>query len=346
MNFMKSRLKYAEVYITNVCNYSCTHCQSLNNFAFKGHQSWADYQTDYQALSEHVDIDTIQIIGGEPTLNPDFENWVIGISETWPHARIEISTNGTRLDVINDNIYQILSKNKGCLWITCHDDKLYNSMLDFSNQFLDDIVSDSQPDSNSRAIWKQSYDSIKDESWPSCDDIRQFDQLPDRIKKELIDVHNLNPDSFYSIHAPRILTDKNGVEFKLELSQSFFSSAITITDQQTLKMKHNNDPVAAHEICYFKSCHQLNKGKLYKCPLVSVLPDFLDQFEVAMNDDDKTLVRAHVPISGSDSAATIFNFIKNIDQPIAQCKFCPANQKKYDFVGTDKKIKVIALKQQ
>jgi hypothetical protein len=53
-----------------------------------------------------------------------------------------------------------------------------------------------------------------------------------------------------------------------------------------------------------------------------------------------------MPITGADSIDKISNFVKNIDQPIPQCKFCPVNNNdKYNFVGTDKKIKVIALQQ-
>jgi hypothetical protein len=218
-------------------------------------------------------------------------------------------------------------------------------MLNFSKHFLDDVVSDNQPDINAQNNWKASYNAIKDESWPECNRIEQFDTLPDNIKTELVELHQLNPKSFYTKTTPRILIDKNGVEFKLEWSQSFVSSAITVTDQHKLKMKYNNDPTQAHEICAFRSCHQINKGKLYKCPLVSVLPDFLDQFEVDITDDDKELVRSHVPITGLDSDEKISNFVKNIDQPIPQCKFCPANKDKYNFIGTDKKIKVIALQQ-
>ena len=107
---MKPRLKYTEIYITNVCNYSCTNCQSLNNFAFKGHQRWKDYESEYRSLSDRIDIDQIQIIGGEPTLNPDFEKWVSGISDLWPNAKLQIATNGTRLDKLTKDIYQILLK--------------------------------------------------------------------------------------------------------------------------------------------------------------------------------------------------------------------------------------------
>ena len=113
MSTIKHRLNYAEVYITNVCNHSCTHCQSLNNYAFKGHQLWAEHEAQYRVLSNKIDFDTLQIIGGEPTLNPDFEKWVAGIADLWPSTRLEISTNGTRLDKINESIYQILKRNSG-----------------------------------------------------------------------------------------------------------------------------------------------------------------------------------------------------------------------------------------
>ena len=107
---IKPRLKYTEIYITNVCSYSCTHCQSLNNFAFKGHHLWEEHLAEYTALSNTIDIDQIQIIGGEPTLNPEFEKWVDGISKLWPESKLQIATNGSRLDKLTSQIYKILLK--------------------------------------------------------------------------------------------------------------------------------------------------------------------------------------------------------------------------------------------
>ena len=250
---MKPRLKYTEVYITNVCNYSCTHCQSLNNFAFKGHQLWNDYCSEYTALSNLIDFDTIQIIGGEPTLNPEFEKWVNGISNLWPDTKLQIATNGTRLDKITTDIYQVLLKHKGTLWITCHDIQLYDGFLDFAKTFLKNIISDN-------------YDPT--------------------IKLKT-----------------RTLIDENDVEVILDWTQSFVPSAIDVLDDQQLIMKYNSDPVQAHEICGFKTCHQINKGKLYKCPLVSVLPDFLDQFDVSMSADDKSLAYSYEPLTVNNNAA-------------------------------------------
>ena len=336
---MKYQLDYAEIYITNVCNYSCTHCQSLNNFAFKGHQLWNDYQGEYAALSSRLDINTIQIIGGEPTLNPDFEKWVDGISKLWPRSKLQIATNGSRLDKINDNIYEILSRNNGTLWLTCHNLELYNKMLNFAQSFLKEIVSDYQPDKDAEENWKISYNSIKHESWPDCKDIEQFADLPDDIKQKIIEIHRLNPE-LHLRTVPRMMVDKNGVEVRLDWAQTFVSSAVKVIDNKQMTMKYNSDPIEAHDNCYFKSCHQLNKGKLYKCPLVSVLPDFLDQFTVNISAEDKVLANSYMPISGQDSDAAISNFINNIDQPISQCKFCPVKHSRHNFVGTDKKIKI------
>lgn len=303
---MKQRLNYAEIYITNVCNYSCTNCQSLNNFAFKGHQRWEDYQSEYELLSNQLDINTVQIIGGEPTLNPDFEKWVDGISKLWPNSKLQISTNGSRLDKITDQTYQTLLKHKGTLWITCHDIELYNGFLDFSKSFLDKIVSDT--DNADGCDWKTDYEKSKTD--PS-------------IKLRTVS---------------RKLIDEHGVEVILDWSQAFVPNVVDVVDKHYLKMNYNSDPVEAHDICYFKTCHQINKGKLYKCPLVSVLPNFLDQFNVDMLEDDRVIAYSYQPLSANDN--NVADFVNNINQPIPQCKFCPSKYVKQNFVGTDKKIKI------
>jgi organic radical activating enzyme len=330
---MKPVLKYCEVYISNVCNYSCSNCQSLNNFAFKGHQLWGDHEHEYKLLSEKLDIEQLQIIGGEPTLNPDFEQWVSGISSLWPQTKLQISTNGSRLDKITDTIYDTLKKHKGTLWLTCHNISLYNEFLEFSRQFLDEIVSDYVSDHTYKHNWRETYHSIKETDWPECNDISDFYHLPDDIKEQF--EHKIRNDASIKLKTTsRTLVDCNGVEVKIDWSQSFFSSVI----DDNLKLRFNSDPVKAHDICYFKECHQLNKGKLYKCPLVSVLPDFTQQFNISGADVSYT------PLNSSQSDMEVAEFVNNITQPIDQCRFCPSKyDTKHNFVGTDKKIKIVPI---
>ena len=284
---MKPRLTYSELNITNVCNYSCAHCQSFNNYAFKGHQRWNDYKDKYELLSKQIDIDIIQLIGGEPTLNPDFYEWLDGVSKLWPKSKLQIATNGTSLETLTEDVYNVLARNNGTLWVTCHDINLYDSFLEFVKKFLDVIISDTG-------------------------------EAP--VRK-----------------VSRIFVDKNGVEVILDWTQTFRSSAVDLIDNK-LTMKYNSNPIEAHNNCGFKNCHQMNKGKLYKCPLVSVLPDFLDQFNVTVSD--KELAYAYKPMSHDD--ADVKKFVNELSNHIPQCKFCPSNYSEaHDFVGTDKKIKII-----
>jgi len=135
------------------------------------------------------------------------------------------------------------------------------------------------------------------------------------------------------------LIDEHGVEVILDWSQAFVPSVVDVVDRHYLKMNYNSDPVEAHNICYFKTCHQINKGKLYKCPLVSVLPDFLDQFDVSMSDDDRALAYSYKPLDSNNNA---LEFVNAINDTIPQCKFCPSNYTKQNFIGTEKKIKIIS----
>lgn len=334
---MKHYLRYAEIYITNVCNFSCTHCQSFNNFAFKGHQKWEQYKNKYQALSERIDIGILQIMGGEPTTNPDFAQWVHGISELWPKSKLEISTNGSRLDCLDQTIYQTLAKHQGTLWFTCHDITTYNRLFEFSKNFLQQPQVDTWQTSLGRQYWTTIYNSIRESNWPDCERIEQFADLPPLIQSQFNEKLNLN--STINQTVPRTLIDENKVRVKLDWTQSFVSSAVEII-QSRATIKHNNDPEQAHNFCGFKTCHQINQGNLYKCPLVSVLPEFLKQFDVDIDPADRLLSDSYEPITGYEDDTTLANRIKDFALPIPQCKFCPVNGESHSFVGTDKKIKI------
>jgi hypothetical protein len=193
---------------------------------------------------------------------------------------------------------------------------LYDRFLDFSKIFLNEVVSDAYSDNIKNYDWRSEYEKSKTDS--------------------LVKLKTVS----------RKLIDKNGVEVILDWSQSFVPSVIDVVDNQSLELMHNSDANQAHDICYFKTCHQINKGKLYKCPLVSVLPDFLNQFKVKITDSDRLLAYSYSPLDSGDSEDDVLEFIKHINDPIPQCKFCPNSyNKKHKFVGTDKKVKIISILQ-
>lgn len=108
-----NQLQHIQFHVIDNCNLNCRRCQHFSNIAEK--ESFADFDVvkkDFIRLSHLVDdINTIAILGGEPLLNPQLEEYIKMIRSLFPHSRLEIITNGilvrkmpqTLIDSINDN---------------------------------------------------------------------------------------------------------------------------------------------------------------------------------------------------------------------------------------------------
>jgi hypothetical protein len=100
---------YVEFYITNVCNLACENCNRFNNYKFSGYQAWSDYEHEYQHWAEHVKLQGITLLGGEPLLNPTIVDWISGINRIWNQG-VEVLTNGTRLNHV-PGLYETVAAN-------------------------------------------------------------------------------------------------------------------------------------------------------------------------------------------------------------------------------------------
>ena len=315
-------LDYAEFYITNVCNLSCDWCNRLNNFKFKGHQKWADYKDDYKKWADIVDIKYITILGGEPTLNPDFIDWVVGINGLWPNADIEINTNGTQLHKWPE-LYDIVKLNKNIqVRISLHggttEQAVKKSLRKYYTTPLKPL---------SKFEWKNKWESIRGKDWPDCDTIEDFDKLPSDIKIECIEVFKINPIEWSESYFKGWLVDDNGVKIQILDSVDFYQPAIKIDSVKKQLTLHNSDPTKAVANCPYardKVIHFI-KGKLYKCHLVGALPEFIEQFNVTISDEDLKLLKSYQPAEHSHSEDRLNQFMYEINNraAIPQCKLCP-----------------------
>ena len=73
------------------------------------------------------------------------------------------------------------------------------------------------------------------------------------------------------------------------------------------------------------TCHHFIKGRLYKCGVVALLPDFDQQHTLALSDSDRQLMESYVPLDITADYQSKANFVNNLDKQIDQCKFCPEN---------------------
>jgi hypothetical protein len=116
-----------------------------------------------------------------------------------------------------------------------------------------------------------------------------------------------NTDNPYSQYIE--ITDANGVVFRVEHNWWFHQGAI-ITSDEHLTL-HDSDPTKAHKICHMKTCHHFIQGKLYKCGVVAVLPDFDKQHNLKLSDEDRNLMHSYRPLEVNDDYKIKEQFITN-----------------------------------
>jgi organic radical activating enzyme len=335
---MKHFLDRVEFYITNVCNYNCEHCNRFNNYHFTGQQKWEEYFNVYEQWSKKLDINYISILGGEPLLNPGINKWIDGITTNWPTARVEIVTNGTRLNKVK-KLYETIKKTNGRAFIHIglhnkdHLSKVTEEVFEFLNSTAESTTV--VPDSIN-ALWKADYDKLSMSGWPECNTPDDFDSLP----KEIQDVcrHNsFDNKSFLEFNSYIKIADNN-VQVEIHIENIFHRSALRRNGNEFIV--HDSDPIKAHEICYEKHNHHFIKGKLYKCNVTGVLPEFYKQFHVVLSDEDKALMHGYKPLTVTDSDATMEVFIDALKNEVPQCKFCPEFLHAFNLQPSTQKIKI------
>lgn len=342
---IKHHLHYTEFYITNVCNLACDHCNRFNNYAFTGHEAWADYANEYAKWAETLNLIDIGILGGEPMLNPDFLSWVRGPATLWPNSYVSIITNGTQLDrwpTLYDELVKLggrvsisVSEHAGTRFIETRQ-RLLNFLDEPTNNY--DIYDDFR--------WRVEYAKLRQPNWPDCATAQHFYKLPESVQATCA----LNPKDFYQRknNDPNRWQDKNGIRIQLSLSVNFYASAVKYDPVQHSLNLHHSDPKDAMQVCSFKKCHHFIQGKLYKCGPVGILPEFIKQFPVDITEEERTLLNSYVAAEHTWPTEKLEKFIKGLRdaEPIDQCRFCPGS-KDIDGGPPDpykKKIKIKAIR--
>jgi hypothetical protein len=80
-----------------------------------------------------------------------------------------------------------------------------------------------------------------------------------------------------------------------------------------------SDPIKAHDSCAIKYCHPMIDGKLYKCSITGVLPEFLKQ----QNKNTDHLL----PTNGIDVESVTQEQLDNLKNPMDFCTVCPESNK-------------------
>jgi MoaA/NifB/PqqE/SkfB family radical SAM enzyme len=98
---------------------------------------------------------------------------------------------------------------------------------------------------------------------------------------------------------------------------------------EKLKPYNDKDPKASYAACGVNIFPIVYKGRIYKCPPISMLRTHLEKYR-KLDDPDWEPYLKYKGISYNDSADTINKFMKNIYKPHHICGMCPANPDYFD----------------
>jgi hypothetical protein len=80
-------------------------CTNYSDLAHKGYVTWTDGKKQIQDWLNVIDISDFGLMGGEPLLNPEVRDWLIGCRELMPESQLRFTTNGellhNHLDIID-----------------------------------------------------------------------------------------------------------------------------------------------------------------------------------------------------------------------------------------------------
>ena len=330
------KLDYVEFYITNVCNLNCPRCNRFNNYAFSGHLDWRPHQEVYEQWSRRLEVDRIGILGGEPMLHPDFQGWVDFAARLWPNSQIMVYTNGTQLSRHPD-LYQWLAQHRGRV------------RLDINRH---DASARDQTLSNIERLYPNGFEKYLLTSPEQHDMTGQhgrFEWHYDSQVKGDIDPGQIGPEIWQDKSYEVVYRDRSLVTIRYANADSFDESVVRLDpDSMSLSLtSYLSDADLAAEVCRCKFSHHFFQGRLYKCGITAILPEFMQQFPVKISDQKRSLLSSYRAAEVSWSEQDLQTFLHDLSsgQAISQCALCPESFQSEPFAAGTKKIKIQKLKQ-
>jgi organic radical activating enzyme len=129
------KIPYTEIMITQVCNLTCKACSTYSDLDHKGYLTWDNGRAQIEPWLQRVTFDHFGLMGGEPLINPQIRDWLIGIRKLMPTTVIRLPTNGTLLHK-NLDIVDLLAELGNIIFkITVH---VHSQQIENSIKYVQD----------------------------------------------------------------------------------------------------------------------------------------------------------------------------------------------------------------
>lgn len=184
-------------------------------------------------------------------------------------------------------------------------------------------------------IWVKNLKNL----WPDSNLMIQSNGVLSPEKTRYLNEHGISPvisvhdKKWFKKHEEKIKlygTNIPGTNIN-ELSPIIDATEFTdcaLIDEKTKFRLHNSDIENAFGSCSMRYSHTIFKGRLHRCPLLAVLPEFIKQYRVEISDEDyKMLIESDHVLGHDCSEEDLEEFVNSIMNPMDVCKFCPGEYK-------------------
>ena len=96
-------IKYAVAYH---CNLRCSGCTHLAPYSRKYFPSLESFTADVNRLGKGLHASVIELLGGEPLLNPEINSYIKAAKESGIAETVRVTTNGLLLHKMNDEFWR------------------------------------------------------------------------------------------------------------------------------------------------------------------------------------------------------------------------------------------------
>lgn len=120
----KPVLRYIETHITDVCNMKCNGCTHFSNICDEDKTNFEKFKKDISLLAKNFDVTIIRLMGGEPLLKKNLNEYIDYTREKYPYSTIFIVTNGMLITKMSDATIKSIKKNNIIINISLYEPTL------------------------------------------------------------------------------------------------------------------------------------------------------------------------------------------------------------------------------
>lgn len=128
-NSPRLSVSLVEFHVAHHCNLTCTHCAHFSPQLRRQNIPQSSIEADLAAAARTLAPQHVQILGGEPLLNPQLPELIPLFRRYFSNAVINVVTNGILLLRMPSTFYQSLSANNVGIVVSCYPDVSLNMPL-------------------------------------------------------------------------------------------------------------------------------------------------------------------------------------------------------------------------